>query len=222
MTTKDLGSTILYTALTVGYYIWMISAWIHLDESKVENHNAVSNKTEEDFSIPDYKVREGDKSKPFPSLEFVDDDEPFVGESNKSKTVVNTYRSADLKGEPPPSHAFWIKEPIYRCDSILKINTSPGASYVVKVVDPHNGEVIMMCYLPAGISQEIDVPSGTFEIRYTSGTEWFGNYEMFGDKGSYARADKLFTFDEGSGYELTLYSVRNGNLHTSKMKKEDF
>ncbi len=179
MTTKDLGSTILYTALTVGYYIWMIPAWIHLDESKVENRNTVSNKTEEDFIIPDY-------------------------------------------GEPPPSHAFWIKEPIYRCDSILKINTSKDASYVVKIVDPSNGEVIMTFYLPAGISEEIDVPSGTFEIRYTSGTEWFGNNEMFGDKGTYAKADQTFRFSDGSGYELTLYRVRNGNLHTSKIRKEDF
>ena len=52
--------------------------------------------------------------------------------------------------------------------------------------------------------------------------EWFGDDEMFGAKGSYAKADRLFSFSEGSGYELTLYRVPNGNLHTSRMKKEDF
>jgi hypothetical protein len=125
-------------------------------------------------------------------------------------------------GDVPPRYAFFLKSPIYKCNSILKVNTSIDASYVIKVVDPYDGEVIMIRYLPAGTSQEIDIPSGTFEIRYTSGTEWFGDDEMFGAKGSYAKADRLFSFSEGSGYELTLYRVPNGNLHTSRMKKEDF
>ena len=150
-------------------------------------------------------------------------DKPKKEAGNKSKTFdASTFRFDDPIGEPPPHDAFWIKEPIYRCNSVLKINTSTDASYVVKVVDPYDGEVMLMVYLPAGISQEIDIPSGTFEIRYTSGTKWFGYKEMFGSKGTYAKADRLFTFSEGSGYELTLYRVPNGNLHTSNMKKEDF
>lgn len=129
---------------------------------------------------------------------------------------------AEIGDISPPTYAYYIKRPIYRCDSILKVNTSRDASYVIKVVDPCDGEVIMIRYLPAGTSHEIDIPSGTFEIRYTSGTEWFGDDEMFGARGSYAKADRLFNFSEGSGYELTLYRVPNGNLHTSRMKKEDF
>ena len=136
--------------------------------------------------------------------------------------LYDTDNKSARHGDMPPRYAFFLKSPIYKCNSILKVNTSIDASYVIKVVDPYDGEVIMIRYLPAGTSQEIDIPSGTFEIRYTSGTEWFGDDEMFGAKGSYAKADRLFSFSEGSGYELTLYRVPNGNLHTSRMKKEDF
>ena len=111
---------------------------------------------------------------------------------------------------------------MYQCDSVLKINTSSGASYVVKIVDSYNDEVIMMFYLPSGVSEEIDIPSGRFQIRYTSGTRWFGEDEMFGPTAAYAKADRDFTFSKGSGYELTLYRVKNGNLRTSFMRKEDF
>ena len=206
MTTKDLASTILYTALTVGYYVWMISAWINLDNTAKDSQKSKS-------SI----ALQGNNATIDEEIPFVED-LPDIDEENLRLTTTR----AHLNGKQPPNYAFWIKEPRYRCNSILKINTSKDASYVVKIVDPSNGEVIMTFYLPAGISEEIDVPSGTFEIRYTSGTEWFGNDEMFGDKGMYAKADQTFCFSAGSGYELTLYRVRNGNLHTSKIRKEDF
>ena len=182
---KYLVLAIAFSILTISYYVWMITAWINLDKSKVNR-------------------------------------------ANNQQSVSRAYRTVDgftekeIGGEEPPDYAFWMKEPQYRCNSVLKINTSKGASYVVKVVDPYDDEVILMCYLPAGISKEINVPSGTFEIRYTSGTRWFGSKEMFGPRSSYAKADRTFHFSEGAGYELTLYRVRNGNLHTSSIRKEDF
>lgn len=209
MATKYLESAILCTALTVVYYTKMIPAWIKLEESNVTN-------------LP---VRDEAKTKSGISWENVEEPQhDSVGKVNSQNSGFDAdkFMVVSPHGTTPPNDAFWIKEPKYRCDSILKINTSKDASYVVKIVDPYNGEVIMMFYLPAGISQEIDVPSGTFEIRYTSGTEWFGDDEMFGDKGTYAKADQTFCFSDGSGYELTLYRVRNGNLHTSKIRKEDF
>lgn len=201
MNRKCLIWAIIVSALTITYYVWMIHAWMHLDKSEITGNNTVPNIHEEDFSTPDYKGETRSKVKTFDA---------------------STFRFDNLKGEPPPRDAFWIKKPKYRCDSVLKINTSQGASYVVKVLDPYDGEVILMCYLPAGDRREIDIPSGTFEIRYTSGTEWFGDEEMFGAKGTYAKADRLFTFKKGAGYELTLYRVSNGNLRTSNMKREDF
>ncbi len=186
---KYLIWAVIVSVLTIIYYVWMITAWINLDKSKVDKKknpqsDSRSYRAEDDFG----------------ETELLD--------------IAN--------GEEPPKYAFWIKEPEYLCNSVLKINTSNGANYVVKIVDPYNDEVILMCYLPAGISKEINVPSGRFEIRYTSGTRWFGSKEMFGSHASYAKADRTFYFSEGSGYELTLYRVRNGNLHTSSIRKEDF
>ncbi len=203
MKKKKLIWAIIASVLTISYYVWMISAWIHLDNATKNSKGSIT--------------RQG-------SNVSIDEDIPFVEDLpdiDEEKQSLSTTK-AHLNGGQPPNYSFWIKEPQYRCDSVLKVNTSLDASYVIKIVDPNDGEVIMMCYLPSGISKEIDLPSGTFEIRYTCGTEWFGNDKMFGDKGTYAKADHTFQFSRGSGYELTLYRVRNGNLHTSKMRKEDF
>lgn len=196
MNKKYLIWAIILSVMTIVYYAWMIPAWVNLNnvKSKSINNNASR-------PVFGYKVKE---------------------DANSNVIDASTFRWEDVEGEAPPTYAYYIKRPVYRCDSVLKVNTSGDSSYVIKVVDPYDDEVIMMCYLPAGISQEIDIPSGKFEIRYTSGTEWFGDVEMFGAKGSYAKADRLFNFSEGSGYELTLYRVPNGNLHTSRIKREDF
>ena len=200
---KNLIWAVIASVLTITYYVWMILAWIHLDNTVKKSKSSITlhdNNAMMDEDIP-----------------YVED-LPDIDEENQRLTTTKIH----LNGEQPPNYSFWIKEPKYRCNSVLKVNTSRDASYVIKFVDPYDGEVILMCYLPSGVSQEIDLPSGTFEIRYTCGTEWFGNDKMFGDKGAYAKADHTFQFSEGSGYELTLYRVRNGNLHTSIMRKEDF
>lgn len=182
------------TIFTILYYVWMICSWVNLD-TVAENKESRANKNSHK------------NSNQF-TWEDVDlENLPIIGE--------------DL-GEPPPNYAFWIKKPINQCDSVLKVNTSAGASYVVKIVDSYSAETVMMFYLSSGSSKEIEVPSGLFEIRYTSGTRWFGEDDLFGVTASYAKADRLFSFSEGSGYELTLYRVKNGNLRTSSMRKEDF
>lgn len=152
------------------------------------------------------------------------DDPPKTRSVKRAETETKYIFGDDeeVAGKVLPNCAFYISRPKYRCDSVLKINTSRDAGYVIKVVDSYDGEVMLVCYLPPGVSQEIDLPSGTFEIRYTSGTKWYGNYEMFGREANYSKAQGLFKFSEGEGYELTLYRVPHGNLHTSRIRKEDF
>lgn len=195
MNKKYLTWAMIVLAMTITYYVWMIHAWINLDNTEIKR------------DLTSNGHGENNHSSPFDDFDI---------------DAYNAKINATKHGVPPPRDAFWIMRPKYKCDSFLKINVSKEASYVVKVVDPYDGEVILMYYLPAGDSQEINIPVGTFEIRYTSGTEWFGENKMFGNKGSYAKADRLFTFGRDSGYVLTLYRVPHGNLHTSSMKKEDF
>ena len=173
-------AAIVCTVTTIGYYAWMISAWIHLDD------------------------------KPRRSWQMSD------GRRQMANAPVR------IPHEPMPIYAHYLELPRRECDSVLKINASQGANYVVKIIDVRNEDVVLTYFLPSGDTQEIEIPSGKFEIRYTSGSEWYGEKLMFGPEASYAKADRVFDFRPGSGYELTLYQVRNGNLRTSKIRKEDF
>ena len=81
-------------------------------------------------------------------------------------------------------------------------------------------------YIRGGDTVEVDVPLGSYEIRYAAGDTWYGEDELFGPETSYNKADDLFTFsDTGyqiSGYTITLYQVVNGNLETIPLDKDRF
>ena len=72
----------------------------------------------------------------------------------------------------------------------------------------------------------VKVPLGQFTIKYASGDTWYGYNYFFGPETVYNKANSSFTFaresDGYSGYTITLYKVRNGNLKTQAISAHDF
>lgn len=103
----------------------------------------------------------------------------------------------------------------------LKITTSSagGYHYFVKIVNLLNGQSIGSYFIRSGEAIDIKVPLGTYEIKYASGTKWYGMGYLFGTETTYSKADSTFdfTFDgyQYSGYTVELIMQRNGNLRTS-------
>ncbi len=108
----------------------------------------------------------------------------------------------------------------------LEIRTDSGSDYYVKVVNATNDNDTLAIYIHGGETVEVEVPLGSYEIRYASGNDWYGDKGLFGIKTSYNKADELFTFsDTGyqiSGYTITLYQVANGNLQTKSIDESQF
>ena len=92
----------------------------------------------------------------------------------------------------------------------------------MKVVNSSTGSTILDLFVEGGRSVEIKIPSGTYEIRYATGKDWYGYQYLFGPETAYSKTNRNFSFSYGSGYELTLYKVVNGNLSTSTIHPEDF
>jgi hypothetical protein len=108
----------------------------------------------------------------------------------------------------------------------FEIKTASGGHYLVKLVDAYTHSNVMAVFVRGGESVTVDVPLGTFEVRYASGQAWYGYEFLFGPETSYSKADNVFTFsDEGdriTGFTLTLYSVPYGNLDTSSVEPSEF
>lgn len=108
----------------------------------------------------------------------------------------------------------------------LEIVAAHGSHYLLKLVDAYSNTPVLTVFVRSGATVEIEVPLGTFEVRYASGNTWYGDEYLFGPDTSYSKADRAFSFNVQdnriSGYTITLYKVTNGNLHTSTIKPTDF
>jgi hypothetical protein len=108
----------------------------------------------------------------------------------------------------------------------FEILSPKGENYYIKMVDAITGENKVVIFVRGGQPTEVMVPVGTYEIRYASGTTWYGESYLFGPDTAYTKTDEDFDFRRTpngySGYTVTLYKVERGNLSTSPLQPEDF
>lgn len=133
--------------------------------------------------------------------------------------------SALIPVSPPPNGHILSENGDERI-APLSIKTSGTGYYFIKLKDALTKDTVLSFFLHGGKTADIDAPLGTYELYYTSGEEWYGTVDLFGEHTHYAKADELFEFYEEDGYvngwTVTLYPVQNGNLSTSEISPDEF
>jgi hypothetical protein len=108
----------------------------------------------------------------------------------------------------------------------FEIKSPIGMNYLIKLDDSQTGVPIQTIFIRGGTSVEIDVPLGTYTVKYASGDKWYGYKHLFGPDASYSKASTLFRFHSEAGkyvgHTITLYKVPNGNLHIANIKADEF
>lgn len=108
----------------------------------------------------------------------------------------------------------------------LEIKSSGNDKYFIKLVDSLTGKDKFLIYVNNGETVNIDVPIGSYKFRYATGEKWYGVDNLFGQKTYCTEAESIFDFrqenGEVTGYTITLYKVRNGNLSTKNIPRSNF
>lgn len=108
----------------------------------------------------------------------------------------------------------------------FEIKSAYGGSYLVKLADASTGQPVVSVFVRGGNTVNLDVPLGTYVVKYAAGDKWYGYKHLFGPTTGYSKADETFTFryngNQVSGYTITLYKVRNGNLRTETISANEF
>jgi len=101
----------------------------------------------------------------------------------------------------------------------IKTSSSGGYHYFVKIVNTTNNQELGSYFIRSGGTLNIQVPVGTYEIKYATGKQWYGTHYLFGPETTYNKADSLFNFSfdgyQYSGYTVELIMQQHGNLRTS-------
>jgi hypothetical protein len=98
----------------------------------------------------------------------------------------------------------------------FKISTSSGENYYVKLVDQVTGSEAMTFFVRGGQSVELDVPYGTYSLKYASGRTWYSTACLFGRNTTFFEADRTLRFYV-NGYQVVGHRVElirqvNGNM----------
>lgn len=105
-------------------------------------------------------------------------------------------------------------------------NQPVSSYYYVKLRFAQVKTPILAFFIRGGTKETIDVPLGTYELLYASGTEWYGQDLLFGPNTSYYLADELFKFyeenDYVNGWTVTLSKQYNGNLDIDEISADEF
>ena len=108
----------------------------------------------------------------------------------------------------------------------FELKSSYGSNYLVKLADASTRQPVLTVFVRGGETVSIDVPLGTYTVKYAAGDKWYGYRFLFGPTTGYSKANETFNFRTAgnhiSGYTITLYKVLNGNLKTESIRPDEF
>ena len=109
----------------------------------------------------------------------------------------------------------------------LKISTRPSdGNYVMKIVDWETGEFVASYFISRGNTLEIELPLGSYKLKFASGDKWYGTKFLFGSATAYSYVpDKMVFYlsgDYARGHQIELIPQVGGNLETPPMKAADW
>ncbi len=149
---------------------------------------------------------------------------PILSSPAVELNVTNPVQTMKALELPPNGeiHYYQKAEPI----APLYISTDPTRNYFVKLVDKNTGAMILTVFIRGGQSVNVKVPLGNYELRYASGTNWYGEEQLFGSGTDFQKTDKVFDFylngSQIMGHTVELIKQVNGNLPTSEINKATF
>lgn len=146
--------------------------------------------------------------------------------NSEKRNRVSDYKNLDLISKSPPKHKF-IRTNIHsRRICPFEVKTEIGGYYLVKLENIYDKNNYFMIFIHGGKSVNVDVPLGSYLLKYASGDNWYGYEIFFGPEGSYNKSDNtlIFEIDDNqiSGYTVTLYKVISGNMRTTRIDFSEF
>jgi hypothetical protein len=152
---------------------------------------------------------------------------PISKLSWESQRLIQEIQKIRMRPQPqalPPTGVIWGLVSQSYTTGPLAIQTRFGSgNYYIKLVDTSSGATRMVLFVREGdTTSELVVPAGSYEMRYATGSTWYGEELLFGESTQFHKADSIFSIGNGRGYTVELYLQHDGNLQTKSLNKEDF
>lgn len=142
--------------------------------------------------------------------------------SDSSDRAQNCIQTAPKNGQTYRNDAYKSKS----CPITVKTPDDGLNSYLKFYSE--NGDLVCCMFIASGKSARVSLPAGNYQIKEATGTNWFGEEEMFGLEGASYYA---LTFGDGATtttlernyiYTLTLRNASDGNVGMNTVDPSGF
>jgi hypothetical protein len=128
--------------------------------------------------------------------------------------------------EPLPENGTWWDYTSERQVAPLRISVSSRKHYYIKVVDAYTEARVLTLFIRSGQTAQVEVPTGTYRLKYAVGDTWYGQDDYFGPETRYLEADDIFSFEivgqQVKGHKIELILQEGGNLSTERISEGKF
>lgn len=108
----------------------------------------------------------------------------------------------------------------------FQILSHAGTNHFVKLVEFPTGADAVAIFVRGGSTVEVDIPFGTYKMRWCSGTTWYGEDNRFGPDEQCSTSNELFKFwingNYAEGHTVTLYRAVGGNMTVNNLDPDAF
>jgi hypothetical protein len=193
------------------------------DASEETSERASGNSVIEERS-PDVVAPTQVPVEPLPPVPIVTEPIILTPEQQRQKEI-EEFRSAHQMAELPGT-GIMEETAVERLAPFELMTRGTNIHYYVKLAYTTSGQTALTAFVRAGERLDIDVPLGSLELKYATGSDWYGIEHLFGPETSYYRADETFHFrqttDSYLGYTVELYLQVDGNLKTDEIEQDAF
>jgi hypothetical protein len=145
------------------------------------------------------------------------------GEETGKQATEETYPHDPV---PLPENGTWWNYTSERRIAPLRISVSSEEHYFIKVVDAYTEERVLTLFIRSGQTANVEVPTGTYRLKYAVGDTWYGQEHKFGPEKRYFEAENTFTFEivgqRVRGHRIELILQQGGNLSTKSIPQKEF
>jgi hypothetical protein len=108
----------------------------------------------------------------------------------------------------------------------LEIRTKGEANHFIKLSTWSDNRAIVTVFVRAGQSVQIEVPIGTYRLKYVAGKDWYDPKYLFGHSTVYDQAKTPLVFSRTGtqvrGHTIELFLQASGNLQTEPIEPEEW
>lgn len=156
-------------------------------------------------------------------LDSSDETESQTEEPSEQSTEQESF---SVPSKPLPGNGTWWKYTSEELIAPLRISVSEGHHYYVKVTEAFTDEPVLTVFIRSGQTIEVDVPTGSYDLKYAIGDTWYGRQHLFGPETEYLEANDTFNFEiigqRVRGHRIELIVQEGGNLSTAPIPESEF